>query len=107
MLHRVNVWVPRRSSGLCDLRIRVLLDQPANPLASVGDRVFCGWLECPAAGGRHRRLVTRRWTTTPARRPGRPPVPAGLRALVVRLARGNPTWGYRREHGELAVLGYR
>jgi putative transposase len=40
----------------------------------------------------HRRLVTRRWTTRPGRRPGRPPVPAGLRALVLRLARENPTW---------------
>ncbi len=54
----------------------------------------------------HRRLVTRRWTTTDARRPGRPPVPAGLRALVLRLATENPTWGYRRVHGELAGLGY-
>ena len=55
----------------------------------------------------HRRLVTRRWTTTAGRRPGRPPVPPGLRALVLRLARENPTWGYRRVHGELAGLGYR
>ena len=57
--------------------------------------------------GWHRRLVTRRWTTTTGRRLGRPPVPAGLRALVLRLARENPTWGYRRVHGELAGLGYR
>ena len=55
----------------------------------------------------HRRLVTRRWTTTAGRRPGRPAVPPGLRALVLRLARENPTWGYRRVHGELAGLGYR
>jgi len=55
----------------------------------------------------HRRLLTRRWTTTHVRRPGRPPVPAGLRALVLRLARENPTWGYRRVHGELAGLGHR
>jgi putative transposase len=55
----------------------------------------------------HRRLVTRRWTTTAARRPGRPPVPSGLRALVIRPARENPTWGYRRVQGELAGLGYR
>src|SRR4029450_5061327 len=38
--------------------------------------------------------------------PARPPAPAGLRALVIRLATENPTWGYRRLHGELAGLGY-
>ena len=53
----------------------------------------------------HRDLVARRWTTSPSR-PGRPAVPAGLRALVIRLATENPTWGYRRIHGELAGLGY-
>jgi putative transposase len=39
-------------------------------------------------------------------RPGRPAIPAGLRSLVIRLATENPTWGYRRLHGELASLGY-
>jgi putative transposase len=50
-------------------------------------------------------LVRRRWTTSHTR-PGRPAVPAGVRALVLRLATENPTWGYRRVHGELAGLGY-
>jgi hypothetical protein len=54
----------------------------------------------------HRQRVAHRWTTQPTR-PGRPAIPAGLRALVIRLASENPNWGYRRIHGELAGLGYR
>jgi len=53
----------------------------------------------------HRTLIARRWTS-PAAGPGRPAIPAGLRALVLRLATQNPAWGYRCIHGELAGLGY-
>jgi hypothetical protein len=40
----------------------------------------------------HRDLVRRRWTY-PHRR-GRPTIAAELRALVLRLAKENSTWGY-------------
>jgi len=51
----------------------------------------------------HRDLVRRRWTYP--HRPGRPSVPAGTVEIVLRLARENPTWGYRRIQGELARMG--
>ena len=51
----------------------------------------------------HRRLVARRWTYESAG-PGRPPLAPELRGLVLRLARENPSWGYKRIVGELQQL---
>ena len=51
----------------------------------------------------HRDMVRRRWAARSAcGRTGRPATRRNIRALVRRLARENPDWGYRRIHGELA-----
>jgi putative transposase len=54
----------------------------------------------------HRDIVRRRWAARSM--PGKTDRPAtrqNIKALVLRLARESPEWGYRRIHGELAGLG--
>jgi len=54
----------------------------------------------------HRDIVRRRWARRSRRgRSGRPATHRKVRSAVLQLARENESWGYRRIHGELAVLG--
>ncbi|MEH0651924.1 integrase core domain-containing protein [Streptomyces scabiei] len=54
----------------------------------------------------HRDLIAGRHAAAcRPKRPGRPRTVHSVRVLVLRLARENPSWGYRRLHGELLVLG--
>jgi putative transposase len=100
-------------------QLRVLQRQVAGPEVTQADRVLLtafsrvlprqAWRKSafvtPATLLRwHRELVARHWTY-PHRHPGRPPTAAEIRVLVVRLARENPAWGYRRIQGELVGLG--
>jgi putative transposase len=52
----------------------------------------------------HRELVRRKWTYK-QKRLGRPPIDPALGALICRMARENPRWGYMRIKGECRKLG--
>ena len=100
--------------------LAVLRRQVARPKLRAADRALLAAASCqvprPSRGARlvtprtllrwHRALVRKKWRQPPGQR-GRSPVPAEVRALVVRLARENPRWGHRRITGELAKLGLR
>jgi hypothetical protein len=43
-----------------------------------------------------RRLAAQKYDTSNRHKPGRPPTVPGVARLVVRLAKENPLWGYRR-----------
>nr|WP_250574097.1 hypothetical protein [Nonomuraea sediminis] len=101
-------------------QLAVLRRQVARPRPSWADRAVISalaWLLSRAGRRRlfvtpgtllrwHADLVRRRWTFK-RRSHGRPPIRVSIRTLVLRLARENPLWGYRRIAGELAALGYR
>ncbi len=96
--------------------LQVLRRQVGWPRLRSADRVLlaalgrllprpCSFLVQPATLLRwHRDLVRRRWTYE-GRRPGRPPLLAETRQVILCLAAENPSWGYKRIHGELVGLG--
>src|ERR1039457_1812976 len=100
--------------------VAVLRRQVARPALRPVDRAVLAGLSrllSPARPGRllvqpetllrwHRDLVRRKWTYS-HRRLGRPSIPVGTVSVILRLAKENPMWGYRRIHGELATMGVR
>jgi putative transposase len=119
------VWLlgrPRRSKELEILVLRhelaILRRQTARPKLTRADRALLASLSRSLARPDwvafsikpetllrwHRQLIARRWTYT-HRRPGRPPLERSLRERILRLARENPHWGYKRIVGELKGLG--
>src|SRR6266545_1646245 len=94
--------------------------QVARPRYTPGDRMVLAMLAKLLPRGRwpvflitpstllrwHRELVARRWTYPCVGR-GRPGLDEQVVALVVRLAREDPRWGYLRIVGECRQLGVR
>ena len=57
--------------------------------------------------GWYRTLVARKFDGSKARgKPGRPRIDEQIEALIVRMAKDNPGWGYDRMVGALANLGH-
>ena len=54
----------------------------------------------------HRKLIAKKYDGSANRRPGRPRTAAEIAALVIRMARENRSWGYRRIQGALSNLGH-
>ena len=54
----------------------------------------------------HRTLIAKQYDGSARRGPGRPPVMAEIRALIVRMATENRGWGYTRIQGALANLNH-
>lgn len=117
-LHRMDAVAKDAEILVLRHQLAVLRRQAARPRFSWSDRALIAALARFVARERwvaflvtpetilrwHRTLVRRRWTY-PHRTPGRPPVPPETVALIVRLSKENPRWGYLRIAGELKKLG--
>jgi putative transposase len=128
VLRRVLTWLMWSNEHAKDLEIvvlrhqlQVLRRQVGRPRFRWSDRLFLAaasrhlaretWralLVTPQTMLRwHRELVRRKWSYGAGRQPGRPSLDEANRALILRVARENPRWGYQRIQGELAKLGLR
>jgi putative transposase len=128
VLRRVLAWLVWSDEHAKDLEIVVLRHQLQVLRRHVGrsrfrwsDRLFLAAASCYLAREAwraflvtpqtvlrwHRELVRRKWCYRARGRPGRPALAEATRALILRVARENPRWGYQRIQGELAKLGLR
>ncbi|HET6177306.1 MAG TPA: hypothetical protein VFE61_10255, partial [Candidatus Sulfotelmatobacter sp.] len=84
---------------LADIGHRLGRKALAQVAATAKPETILGWF---------RKLVANKFDGSSCRRRlGRPPVEEVTEALVVRMAKENPTWGYDRIVGALANLGHR
>jgi transposase len=106
---RHQLTVLQRPFGAQQIRFqpadRVLLAALLNPLPRATLRGLRLLVRPDTILRWHRDLIAHRHAAASRpRRRGRPRTLRSIRALVLRLARDNNSWGYRRIHGELLVL---
>ena len=119
------VWLlarPRRSKELEILVLRhelaMLRRQAAQPRLTRADRALlaalsrslprAAWMELPGQAGDAASLAPpagRSPVDVSAAEAGRPPLESSLATMILRLARENPHWGYKRIVGELKGVG--
>src|SRR5262249_21058272 len=92
--HRITAW--HKAFWVV---LRRLWSGWKQPLVLVTPRTVVAWQR---AGFR----LYWRWIARARRMGGRKPVSKHVRALIVRMATENPTWGAPRIHGELLKLGF-
>ncbi len=103
--HQVLVLRRRGRNPRLSWADRAILSSLSRLLSKAGRRRACLLVSPRTVLRWHTDLVKRHWTYR-YRRIGRPPIAAGIGALVLEMARDNPTWGYRRVCGELAGVGH-
>ena len=112
---RLELLVLRHQLRVLECQVKRPRWRPADRLllACLSQRLprptwLCFLVRPPTLLGWHRDLVRREWALF-GRRPrlGRPGLVAERGELILRLARENTLWGYRRIQGELLKLGVR
>ncbi|MFF1691351.1 MULTISPECIES: helix-turn-helix domain-containing protein [unclassified Streptomyces] len=111
----VEILVLRHQLPSCSARAPSPRSPPTTGFCSPDCSITCRWASFDGFQllvrpdtilGWHRDFLKRCHAVTCApRRRGRPRTVRSIRALVLRLACENSSWGYRRIHGELAALG--
>jgi putative transposase len=91
----------------------ILSDDQRRRLAVLAKRIgrnglneICGIFSPETLMKWHRMLIARKYDGSRNRNMGRPPISVELRNIIIKTAKENRSWGYKRIKGQLKYLGY-